>query len=95
MQKILTDIGKTVKNNYQLLDTNDSYYLNYDKRKVFSLLDDINSPLSDMDLLQKDELEKAIQKAKPLKKDKICVDLKKVSVTTLELKGQVVLSVEA
>ena len=61
LQKILTAIGKTVKNNYQLLDTNDSYYLNYDKRKVLSLLDDINSPLSDIDLLQKDELEKAIE----------------------------------
>lgn len=35
LQKILTAIGKTVKNNYQLLDTNDSYYLNYDKRKFF------------------------------------------------------------
>lgn len=85
LQKILTAIGKTVKNNYQLLDTNDSYYLNYDKRKVLSLLDDFNYPLSDIDLLQKDELEKAIQKAKPLKKDKICVDLKKVSVTELEI----------
>lgn len=85
LQKILTAIGKTVKNNYQLLDTNDSYYLNYDKRKVLSILGDINSPLSDLDLLQQDELEKAIQKAKPLKKEKINADIKKVNIKAIEL----------
>lgn len=40
LQKILTNIGENVKNNFQLLDTADSYYMNYDKRKVLSLIED-------------------------------------------------------
>lgn len=71
LQKILTNIGKTVKNNYLILDTSDTYYLNYDKRKVSNLIDNKDAPLTDADLLTKNELESAIKQAKPIKKSKI------------------------
>ena len=75
IQKLLTNIGKTVKNNYQILDTSDTYYLNYDKRKVTTLIESKDKPLSDMDLLTVDELNLAIKQAKPIKKDKIPNDI--------------------
>lgn len=84
LQKILTSIGKIVKNNYQLLDTSDTYYLNYDKRKVLSLLEDKTSPLSDADLLGTDELEKAIKQAKPVKMEKININVILLETTPLD-----------
>jgi wobble nucleotide-excising tRNase len=75
IQKILTNIGKTVKNNYQILDTGDTYYLNYDKRKVSNLIENKDNPLSDADLLNAKELDLAIKQAKPIKKNKITVDI--------------------
>ena len=70
-QKILTNIGKIVKNNYQLLDTSDSYYLNYNKTKVSSLISDEKNSLSDIDIMDKKALDSAIKEAKPIKKAKI------------------------
>ena len=61
IQKILTNIGKTVKNNYQILDTSDTYYLNYDKRKVSNLINNKDNPLTDADILTKSQLELAIK----------------------------------
>lgn len=84
LQKILTSIGKTVKNNYQLLDTGDTYYLNYDKRKVQSLLGDKTAPLSDSDLLNASELDKAIKEAKPVKKEKINANIAFIDTSLLE-----------
>ncbi len=75
IQKILTNIGKTVKNNYQILDTSDTYYLNYDKRKVSNLINNKDNPLTDADLLTKSELELAIKRAKPIKKNKITFNI--------------------
>ncbi|NLO39966.1 MAG: AAA family ATPase [Ruminiclostridium sp.] len=71
LQKILTNIGKSVKTSFVLLDTGDSYYMNYDKRKVQALLENPNIPLSDDDLLNADELNRALNEAKPIKKDTI------------------------
>lgn len=84
LQRILTNIGKTVKNNYQLLDTHDTYYLNYDKRKVLSLLEDKTSPLSELDLLKPTDLEKAIKEAKPVKKEKIVANIAFVDISLLK-----------
>lgn len=71
LQKILTNIGKSVKNNFQLLDTGDSYYMNYDKRKVSLLIEDQNNPISKSDLIKNDELDSVIKKARPIKKEAI------------------------
>ncbi|NCC80893.1 MAG: hypothetical protein EOM04_01295 [Clostridia bacterium] len=68
-QKIFTNIGKNVKNNFQLLDTTDSYYMNYDKRKVISLIDDQDNPVSEKDLIKEVELDNLIKQARPIKKD--------------------------
>lgn len=84
LQKILTGIGKTVKNNYQLLNTNDAYYLNYDKRKVSSLLEDKKAPLADSDLLSSNELDKAIKEAKPVKKEKIGANITIIDISLLK-----------
>lgn len=75
IQKILTNIGKTVKNNYQILDTSDTYYLNYDKRKVSNLINNKDNPLTDADILTKSQLELAIKQAKPIKKNKIILNI--------------------
>lgn len=71
LQKVLTNIGKVVKNNYNILETSDTYYLNYDKRKVLALINDIDNPLSECDIMNKEELDNAIKQAKPIKKAKI------------------------
>ena len=84
IQKILTNIGKVVKNNYQLLDTTDSYYLNYDKRKVQHLIENEVTPLTDLDILNSDELERAIKQAKPIKKDAISILINKVELDLIE-----------
>ena len=75
LQKILTNIGKIVKNNYQALGTSDTYYLNYDRRKVQNLIDNKETPLSNNDLLTQVELDLAIKQAKPIKKNKIELDV--------------------
>ena len=84
LQKILTGIGKNVKNSFQLLDTNDTYYLNYDKRKVLSLLEDKTAPLSESDLLNSIELDKAIKEARPVKKEKIVANIAFVDISLLK-----------
>ncbi|WP_337522561.1 AAA family ATPase [Dialister invisus] len=71
LQKILTNIGKNVKNNLQLLDTTDSYYMNYDKRKVLSLIEDGTNSISENDLIKEEELDAVIKKARPIKKEAI------------------------
>ncbi|EMD17092.1 hypothetical protein HMPREF9943_00655 [Eggerthia catenaformis OT 569 = DSM 20559] len=71
LQKILTNIGKNVKNNLQLLDTTDSYYMNYDKRKVLSLIEDETNSISENDLMKEEELDAVIKKARPIKKEAI------------------------
>lgn len=81
LQKILTNIGKNVKNNFQLLDTTDSYYMNYDKRKVLSLIEDQNNPISKSDLIRNDELDSVIKKARPIKKEAIT---KKIDVLSID-----------
>lgn len=68
LQKILTNIGKIVKNNFQLLDTSDSYYMNYDRRKVSALIENKNNPISKNDLISDDELDNVIKEARPIKK---------------------------
>lgn len=83
LQKTLSNIAKTVKTNYQLLDTKDNYYLNYDKRRVEILLNDTDSPLSPSDYLLKDELERSISEARPVKKDLISVVFPSYSEPTL------------
>lgn len=84
MQKILTNIGKNVKNNYQLLDTRDTYYLNYDKRKVAILLNEKTKPLSDADILKPEELDRAIKQAKPIKRDNIEIAIKLIDIDFLK-----------
>lgn len=81
LQKILTNIGKNVKNNFQLLDTTDSYYMNYDKRKVLSLIEDQNNPISKSDLIKNDELDSVIKKARPIKKESIT---KKIDILSID-----------
>ena len=71
LQKILTNIGKIVKNNFQLLDTSDSYYMNYDRRKVSALIENKNNPISKNDLISDDELDNVIKEARPIKKEAI------------------------
>ncbi|NCC02072.1 MAG: hypothetical protein EOM34_15630 [Clostridia bacterium] len=71
IQRILTNIGKIVKNHYQVLDTGDTYYLNYNKTKVSSLIEDNVEPLSDSDIMDNKSLELAIKEARPIKKEKI------------------------
>ena len=71
LQKVLTNIGKVVKNNYNILETSDTYYLNFDKRKVLALINDIDNPLSESDIMNKEELDNAIKQAKPIKKAKV------------------------
>lgn len=75
LQKILTNIGRNVKNNLQLLDTTDSYYMNYNKRKVLSLIEDETNPISENDLINEEELEAVIKKARPIKKEAITKSL--------------------
>ena len=81
LQKILTNIGKNVKNNFQLLDTADNYYMNYNKRKVLSLIEDQNNPISKSDLIKNDELDSVIKKARPIKKEAIT---KKIDVLSID-----------
>ena len=81
LQKILTNIGKNVKNNFQLLDAADSYYMNYDKRKVLSLIEDQNNPISKSDLIRNDELDSVIKKARPIKKEAIT---KKIDILSID-----------
>lgn len=69
IQNILTNIGKNVKNNLKLLDTTDNYYMNYDKRKVLSLIKDKTNYISKRDLIKSDELDSVIKKARPIKKE--------------------------
>jgi len=83
IQKILTSIGKYVKNNYQLLDTTDTYYLNYDKRKVSNLLNDKSNILSDDDILEPKDLERSIKQARPIKKDLIEIDITLIDIDYL------------
>lgn len=71
LQKILTNIGKNIKNNLQLLDTTDSYYMNYNKRKVLSLIEDKTNPISENDLINEEELDGVIKKARPIRKEVI------------------------
>lgn len=81
LQEILTNIGKNVKNNFQLLDTADNYYMNYNKRKVLSLIEDQNNPISKSDLIKNDELDSVIKKARPIKKEAIT---KKIDVLSID-----------
>lgn len=81
LQKILTNIGKNVKNNFQILDATDSYYMNYDKRKVLSLIEDQNNPISKSDLITNDELDNVIKKARPIKKESIT---KKIDILSID-----------
>ena len=81
LQKVLTNIGKNVKSNFQLLDTTDSYYMNYDKRKVSSLIKDKNNPISKSDLIRNDELDSVIKKARPIKKESIT---KKIDILSID-----------
>ncbi len=76
IQKTLTTIGKNVKNNFQVLDTSDSYYMNYDKRKVSSLIDNQDNPLSVNDLIKDNELDEVIKQARPIKKEAIEKEIK-------------------
>ena len=84
LQKILTSVGKNVKNNFRLLDTTDSHYMNYDKRNVSSLIDNQNNPLSEKDLIKKDELDNVIKQARPIKKDIISKKLDLLSIENIQ-----------
>ena len=66
-QNLLTNIAKIVKTNFKILDTSDSYYMNYDKRRVKALLETLN----DKDILNVDELNTVIKQANPEKKQTI------------------------
>ena len=81
LQETLTNIGRNVKNNFQLLDTADNYYMNYNKRKVLSLIEDQNNPISKSDLIKNDELDSVIKKARPIKKEAIT---KKIDVLSID-----------
>ena len=49
--------------------------MNYDKRKVSNLINNKDNPLTDADILTKSQLELAIKQAKPIKKNKIILNI--------------------
>lgn len=55
--------------------------MNYDKRKVLSLIEDQNNPISKSDLIKNDELDSVIKKARPIKKESIT---KKIDILSID-----------
>lgn len=55
--------------------------MNYDKRKVLSLIEDQNNPISKSDLIRNDELDSVIKKVRPIKKEAIT---KKIDILSID-----------
>lgn len=69
---ILTNAAKKIKDELQVLSTADSYYLNYDKRRVQKFIEDSSGKIKKKELmLTADEIEVCRKKASPLKKNNI------------------------
>lgn len=62
--------------------------MNYDKRKVLSLIDDQNNPISKSDLIKNDELDSVIKKARPIKKGAITKNIDILNIDSIREKIQ-------
>lgn len=80
ISKTLSTIAKTVKEHYQVMETTNSYYMNYDKKKVQTLIENTEELLTKDDLLDEENLKAEIKKSKPLKKAKIEYEISKTDI---------------
>ena len=83
IQKHLTNVGKNVKNNLRLLDTTDSYYMNYDRRKVVALLEDELNLITKEDLIEEENLDVFIKQANPIKKERITRSINTININLI------------
>ena len=72
IDKFLSSTAKNTKQKFQILDTADTYYFNYDKAKLKKLIDNYSDNIkSGNAILCADELSNVTESAKPTSKDRI------------------------
>jgi len=71
ISKFLTGSARRIKSNLQAIDTKDTYYLNYDKRKFKSFITDNQAIKADTLLLDSSKITELIDAAKPNQKSLI------------------------
>ena len=72
----MTQTAKSIKQNLQAIDTNDRYFMNYNKRKFEQFMNDNETAVREkLGLLKETQVKQCIEGAKPNKKDKIELSL--------------------
>ena len=78
--KFMTQTAKSIKQSLQTIDTNDSYFMNYDKRKLEQFMNENETAVKEKSgLLKEIQVKQCIDGAKPNKKDKIELNLPVIS----------------
>ncbi|EKN4696026.1 AAA family ATPase [Yersinia ruckeri] len=81
INKFLTDTARLIKTNFQVIDTLDSYYVNYNRTKLYELIQRRNDSLTDESALLSDEaLLEFTKAAMPIEKPTIAKKLSYIEV---------------
>ncbi len=85
--KFMTQTAKSIKQNLQTIDTNDNYFMNYDKRKLEQFMNENKKVVKEKSsLLKETQVKQCIEGAKPNKKDKIELNLPVINFEKLKTK---------
>ena len=80
ISQFMTKTAKEIKQKLQVIDTNDRYFMNYNKSKLDKFMQEKQEEIqSKSGLLNETQVKKYIEGAKPNKKDKIIINLLSVS----------------
>lgn len=82
IEKMLTDIAKNIKIQFTTLNTSDTYYINYNKAKLKTILENKALDYS-KDILGDEEILKVKDIIKPQKKERINIEIKEIDISEL------------
>lgn len=77
LEKMLTDYAKNIKTQFTTLNTTDTYYINYNKKKLKDIIEDGALNYS-KDMLADEEILKVKDIIKPQKKEQINIEIKEL-----------------
>lgn len=77
IEKMLTESAKDIKNQFTTLNTNDTYYINYNKAKLKKIIEDDSLDYS-KDILSESEVVEVKDIIKPQKKEKIDITIEEI-----------------
>lgn len=64
-EKYLTEVARSIKNAFKIIDTKDTYYFNYDRGKLSRFIDQNRSLINQNAILAEEEVQRIVKSVKP------------------------------